>query len=144
MYKSGRAAPEVREYRRYFDRVWAPRRTVGLVAAYDGRIIGADVFANQAVFEKLRHRIIESYALEVFDKSFEPRRSGPSPPDAMRYLQRLHRAEFWHQGSPGVGYEMRFSGNGTRGSGLVFQDNTIHVAVFGEVYDPPIRPMLER
>ena len=144
MYKSGRGPAAVAEYRGVFDQIWKTPQTAGVVVAYGSRIIGADLFSSPRTFAELRRKILDSYALDAFDKGYDRATHLPSPGDAERYLERVARAEFWRETSPGVGYELRFSAGDARGGGLVFDSDAVHVAAFSRTTDPPLRPLPER
>ena len=141
--------PEVRksleEYRANFaKRCWRPEQ-VGMVVARYGRIVGADVFGNAAMFRKHRDRLLESYAVDCIAygrRGRELRRKAPGRSMAERFLRRVFRARYSWRATPGLGRLLSVSGAGLSGSALVCKDNVLHTCLFpeAEVIVPIVRP----
>ena len=150
-------SPELQEalkrYREEFGERWRPE-AVGMVVARWGRIVGADVFCNAEVFLKHRDRLLESYAADCWTWRRGQARlpDGPvvaaDPRQAERFLRRALRASYRELPAPGAGQRFRVDGNGLRGSGMVWHDVLLHVALFPEperivlpADRPPVRPL---
>jgi len=129
-----------------------PGEAVGLVATRGPFILGADIFANEDLFRKLRRKVIQSYALT--------RAPGPhikvmvDRRQVEGFLRRCYRTVYTEQPAPDVGRRVRLRGGGISGMGLSFRDNLVHVVLFParrlrplpriEPRRPPERPLLPR
>jgi hypothetical protein len=147
-------APEVREaladYRGAFADCWRPA-TVGVVVARHGRIVGADLFCNPAVFRKHRDRILDSYAVDCLAarRRMEEDEGGlavaaPHRREAERFLRRALGASYRSRPTPGLGRLLTLRGPGIRGAGLTYRGALVHAAFFGEALaiEPPTpRPL---
>jgi hypothetical protein len=100
----------------------------GVVALIDGRAVCADLFDRP---ETLRHywtRLVRSYALEAVGVT--PGAAEPQLDSARRLLDRPRRAVRTPFPSPGLGADVRVSGNGVVGAALVHDDTVLHAALF--------------
>ena len=138
VYEDKATVAKLREYRQEFAKI-LPRPAVGLVAARNGRIVGADLFTDSALFWKLRQKIIDSYALDAVC-------NGPTgkfhmdAAEARRFLERTFRAEFWNEATPGSGTSGRLSSAGVTGRALLYRSAIVHAALFPSAPQPIIRP----
>ena len=115
-----------------------PRRTVGLVVAHYGRIVGADVFANPAVFQKHRDRLLGSYALDCCVRRVQPPRLDKEmialsldPRHAERFLRRVLHADHAWLPTPGAGRLLRVTSPSLNGMALVRRDTVVvHAGLF--------------
>jgi hypothetical protein len=99
----------------------------GVVALIDGRAVYADLFDRP---ETLRHywtRLVRSYALEAVGAT---RGTEPRLDSARRLLDRPHGAVRTPFPSPGLGVDVRVSGNGVVGAALVHAETVFHAALF--------------
>ena len=125
------SAPEVQEdlaRRRSETLRFIPRGTVGLVVAHNGSIIGADIFESPALFQKLRRKIIDSYLMQAKLADYSSSRK-VTPQAARDFLNRVYRASFSIQATPGVGKIIAVSGN-VEGNAYVFEAQAVHIALF--------------
>jgi len=120
------AEEHLKAFHGYFRRRF-PRRTVGLVAARGGRLLGADIFCNRRLFEALRDEVIDSYALEVIRTGRPPTRGRLNENAARLFLARIARSRFQWAPSPGAGRSLVFEGADVRGRALVFRRAVIHL-----------------
>lgn len=116
-----------------------PRRAVGMVVARHGRIVGAEIFCNPAVFRKHRDRLLESYAVDCFAAQKRPNMEEPTRrrprvdrKDAERFLRRTLRAEYEWRGTPGVGRLLAVHGTGINGLSLVYRKALVHAGLFAQ------------
>lgn len=65
VYEDKRVNRKLENYERAFGSRLTARNVVGVVAAVGGRIISADVFASQALFQAYWPKMLKSYALEA-------------------------------------------------------------------------------
>ena len=101
----------------------------GIIGAMGSKIIGLDLFQNSVLFKKLSKKLLESYALEVLDKT--QAQGEPSLKDANKFLSRLKRVkEVRKFPSVGLGDEIRFGGQNLIGRGLIFDNSLLHLAAF--------------
>lgn len=138
LYRSKKAARELEGYRDHYRRIW-PRRVAGMVVARGHSIVGADICCNSALFSKLRHKLLDSYAFDVICRPEKYRRH-PSRRDAEAFLKQVYRAHYSSRNSPGAGVLVDITGNGVRGTSLIFRQAVTHLSVFPERY-VPIRPL---
>lgn len=71
------------------------REAVGMVVALDGKVVGADVYASQALFRKLQGKLLASHAREAV-AAVRPGAAAAPPPsatDAVRFLQRARTGQ---------------------------------------------------
>ncbi len=116
---------------------------VGVVALIGGRAICADVFDQAETLRGYWPRLVRSYALEALGAELAP----PSIDSARRLLQRPLKAQLTSFPSPGLGHDVRMSGNGVIGAGLVCENVAIHTAMFrrrSEANSPSIRRPSQR
>jgi len=120
-------------------------RAFGMVVARHGRIVGADIFCNPAVFTGHRRRLLESYALDCLAAGRgEGHTAFPCPRllDAERFLRRVLSGEFSWRGTPGEGRLLDAEAGACRGTALVRDDAVIHATVMPRSPRPiPVRPM---
>ncbi len=122
----------VDEYRAGFRKHWRPAG-VGMIVARYGRIVGADIFCNHAVFRKHRDRLLESYAVDCYawrSESGRRRHVAPDREAAQRFLRRMLRAEYQWRGTPGIGRLLAVQGAGIDGQALVHRDVALHAGLF--------------
>jgi len=104
-----------------------------MVVARHGRIVGADIFCNAAVFREHRDRLLDSYALDCYvrgEESGRPHRRRPDVDDAERFLRQTLRAQYsWHD-TPGQGRMLSVHAPGLSGSALVLHGAALHAALF--------------
>lgn len=99
---------------------------VGVVALIGARAVGADVFDQAATLAAYWPRLVRSYALEALAAA----PAAPSRDAAQDLLQRSITAERAAFTSPGLGQDVRISGNGVVGAALVWDNVVVHLALF--------------
>ena len=104
--------------------------TVGLVVAAHGRIVGADLFADPALFARLSGKLLRSYALdEALEES--DRQFGVSRESARDFLDRALSARFTDRSTPGAGRLWDITG-AIDGTALAWDGRAVHVNLFAE------------
>jgi len=145
---SGEVREAVDEYKDAFRERW-PRRAIGMVVARHGRIVGAEIFCNPAVFRKHRDRLLESYAVDCYtarrmEDRERRRHASADTDDAERFLRHAFRAEYEWRGTPGLGRLLSARGAGFDGLSLVHRKALVHAALFAHegivVHPVPIAP----
>jgi hypothetical protein len=124
----------VDDYRDAFRERW-PRSAIGMVVARHGRVVGAEIFCNPAVFRKHRDRLLESYAVDCYaarrmEHGEAVRHPAPDREDAERFLRRAFRAEYEWRGTPGLGRLLAARGAGIDGLSLIYRETALHAALF--------------
>ncbi|MCC6630143.1 MAG: hypothetical protein IT340_22410 [Chloroflexi bacterium] len=117
---------------------------VGVLALVSGRAACADIFDQTDTLAVYWTRLVRSYALEALGA--EP--ATPSLDSALRLLQRPFMAQRTAFPSPGLGQDVRISGNGVVGAALVCEGVAIHTALFrhrrSDTNDPSTRRPSQR
>lgn len=121
------------------------RDTVGCVAVSRGRILGADLFSDRDLFERLWEKICRSYAAEgvIPYRGEKGGRRHVAIPDAAvirRFLDAVLSARFSESQSPGIGRHQRLTGSAS-GHVLEFRGSVLHAGIFPERHW--IRPFKE-
>ena len=139
---------ELASYRTAFVRIWRPR-TVGIVVARGGRIVSADVFGSSALFWKLRHKLVDSYAFDCVGR-YQHVRPSFDQRAARDFMARLYSTAYRGGSTPGSGSRLDFSGNGVTGAALSRAGLVVHLDVRPTgrpvpvpIPRPPIRPLPE-
>ncbi len=107
----------------------------GLLAIRNGRVEGADLLSQPAVYRKLHDSLVQSYAMEALVRPNEKKEKESAEETnpttrALEFLEgALGCADSTHP-SPGLGTDHRLSGDHLRGSALVVDDTTVHLALF--------------
>ena len=105
------AEPIERDYRGII-RELRDRGAVGVVAAVNGRIIWADVFASPALLEKYWPKLVRSYAAEALVRTSGGGDAGPQ--QAQEFLDRLDGRRQVVESEPGIFSHAEISGDGYR------------------------------
>lgn len=137
-------AAELAAYRSAFDRLWRPR-IVGFVVAQGGQIVAADAFCNPGLFNRLRHKLLDSYAFDCVGRFERIRPPVFRQEDARDFMARIYTARFRGQGTPGAGSALAFSGSGIEGSALLNRNAVLHLHAtpgYRILPIPPPRPPL--
>lgn len=103
-----------------------PEGAVGVVALVGGRAVCADVFDRSGTLRAYWPRLVRSYGLEALGAA----EVEPALDSAARLLRRPLEASRSVFRSPGLGSDVRLSGNGVVGAALVVEDAVVHTALF--------------
>ena len=108
----------------------SPDATVGLVALENGRILGADVFADARLCRELWEKLVRAHALDLIAPGTGERRSYlRRPPDIRAYLDRAARSVLVRCVTPGAGELYQLSG-AAPGQALVLDGVCVHAGLF--------------
>ena len=105
-----------------------PAGSSGAVFAFDGRIVGMDLFDQSVTFEKLWPKLVRSYAIDSFETSEQP--SNLTRDAVVAWLNVALSAKSEKFRSPGIGDDVRFEGEHLVGSSLLVEDEPIHTELF--------------
>jgi len=110
-----------------------PAGSSGAVFAFDGRVVGMDLFDQSVTFEKLWPKLVRSYAIDSFEVSEQ--RSSLTRDTVVAWLNAVSSAKSAKFRSPGVGDDVRFEGDNLVGSSLLVKDEPIHTEFFSTSAD---------
>ena len=127
----------VSHYRRF-----CGSRTVGAVVVVDHRIVSCDLFSDPDLASALWDKLSRSYSLDLLRHPHyeDERRRRPSPGkrEIRAFLDRVLRARFRDEKTPGEGWSMRISG-AVEGAVLNWRSEVVHSAIFPVTYYVPER-----
>jgi hypothetical protein len=98
----------------------------GVLVLHGSRVVGLDYVSRAAQFAELHDKLLRSYAFEALVR-------GGSPGDrsaADLFLKRIEGLFGRRFKSPGLGWDVRFEGNGVLGSALTYRGHVVHAAFF--------------
>ena len=114
-----------------------PEGALGFVAVLGGDVLGAEVFADEALADAYWEKLARSYAVEALDaanpsadESAEAAMTGEA-----RLLEEALAAEIQVHPSPGLGTDARLVGSHISGAGLVYDGAVVHLSLFPEDAD---------
>jgi hypothetical protein len=116
-------------------RLQVPEGCHGALFAVAGQIEGADIFDQPATLAKLWTKLVRGYALDAMEMG-----ESESPPitteDASRWLQAAAGAKTESYPSTGIGRDVRLEATALSGSGLVVDEQAVHLELFAESPTP--------
>jgi len=117
--------------RAYLDELLpVPRRsdkTVGALIAIGNRLVCLDVFSDHQLFSDMWEKLLRSY---VMDALSQPEQGSLSIADARGFIRSLGQADLDTRSTPGSGTLYRVRADEGSGSGLVFDDQVVHLDLF--------------
>lgn len=121
----------VSHYRRF-----CGSRTVGAVVVMSGRIVSCDLFSDPNLASALWDKLCRSYSLDMVRHPYEGkrrRRPSFSRSEIRSFLDRVLRARFTSEHTPGEGWSVRISG-AAEGAVLNWRHSVVHAAIFPGTY----------
>ena len=104
------------------------RDVVGVAVACGDAIICIDVFANPSLFKSLWPKLLNSYVLDVVDRSSDRCHIGQR--DVERALDAAAGADFQRGTTDGLGQSWEFRSGRASGSALLYRDRLVHCDIF--------------
>jgi hypothetical protein len=104
-----------------------PEGANGVVFAYEGQIVGFDLFDQQATLAKLWPKLVRAYAIDAFAAQ---KKESVSREQVQNWLRDAAAAKEEVFKSPGLGNDVRMDGPTLTGAGLLIEDQPVHVEVF--------------
>lgn len=98
----------------------------GVLVLHGRRVIGLDYVSRPVQYAELHAKLLRSYAFEALMRGGK---SGDRPM-ADAFLQRVAGLVGRRFKSPGLGWDVRFDGNGVLGSALQYRGCVVHAAFF--------------
>ena len=102
----------------------------GVLVAIDGRIVGADLFDTAETIERLWPKLVKSYALDALETARQNHEEAPAKEVINSFLGAAQTAKQETYDSVGLGRDVRLSGQNLIGSGLVWDEQVVHVSLF--------------
>jgi len=99
---------------------------IGLLVLHGSRVVGLDLVSQAPQYACLHQKLLRSYAFEALLRGGEP----GSSVVAEEFLERIATLQGRRFKSPGLGWDVRFEGEGILGSALVHDGQTVHAAFF--------------
>jgi hypothetical protein len=126
LYKTPERAHKLRETVAALKR---PDGALGFVATLNGRTLGAELFADEALAAAYWEKLARSYAVEALDADAVAPEATASAGES-RLLEDALAAEIQVHPSPGLGEDARLSGAHVTGAGLAVDGLAIHLSLF--------------
>jgi len=103
-------------------------RQAGALFVVDGTVAGMDMFDSPTTWRKSMRKLVHSYGLDALDQA-ATRKPGPAPHPA-RFLSKLRDAAQERFPALGLGDDVRLTGDGVVGGGLVADGKVVHLVAF--------------
>jgi hypothetical protein len=98
----------------------------GILVLHGARVVGLDFVSRAPQYAELHDKLLRSYAFEALVRGGEP----GDRPVAEAFLERVATLVGERFKSPGLGWDVRFEGQGVLGSVLVYRGRAVHAAFF--------------
>ena len=100
----------------------------GVIFIVNGEVKGLELFYNHSIYKEYHEKLCRSYIIEaiVEKKSVE----NIDRLELMKVLENISQSEFKSKKSIGLGDNLKFSNDFGSGSGLVWEDELIHMTFF--------------
>ena len=142
MYESSHVRRQLDNYRRQFRKLWY-RPQAGLVVCRFGRIVGPDIFGESRLFEVLRRKILDFYALDRLHFAETRIYKSVTPQEVQDFVDRVVRAGIHSEGTPEIGrsimrFQMPFGADASCVSMLSAAASLVSAAAFSMQSDASI------
>jgi hypothetical protein len=134
LYKTPERANKLKETVEALQR---PEGALGFVAVVGSEVMGAELFADEALADAYWQLFARSYAVEALDAR-EPGGEETREPGNVSHADLLEMAlatAVQVHPSPGLGIDARLVGSQVSGAGLVHDDAVVHLSLFPEDSD---------
>ena len=103
----------------------------GVIFIVNGELKGLELFYNHSIYKQYHEKLCRSYIIEaiVEKKSVE----NIDRLELMKLLEKISDSEFKSKKSIGLGDNLKFSNDFGSGSGLVWEDELIHMTLFKDL-----------
>lgn len=120
----------------------------GVVAVIGNEVVGADIFDTPETLADLWPKLARSYALDALETDRTapinpergPEQAASSPDTALEFLQKAMEAQQETFASVGLGQDVRLTSEAVIGSGLVWNEQVVHVNLFRRETPPLEQP----
>ena len=107
----------------------------GMLVAIGGRFTVLDAVSQPDVLDSLFAPLVQGYALDALDAPATAK--APSTDEAKAFLERILALAVTEHDGIGLGRELRATGPGLAGAGLVAADELVQLSVFAADTDTP-------
>jgi hypothetical protein len=101
---------------------------IGVAVYIKNRFACLDLFDNSATLAKLWSRLLKSYAVEALNT--RGRAAAKPTPPAAAIIEAIDKSEYMTYTSVSLGRDLRVTGPGIVGAGLLIDDELIHLSIF--------------
>ena len=98
----------------------------GVLVLHGSRVVGCDFVSRAPQYAQLHDKLLRSYAFEALVRGGEP----GERTQAEAFFERITALQGERFKSPGLGWDVRFQGNGVLGSALEYRGHVAHAAFF--------------
>jgi hypothetical protein len=98
----------------------------GILVLHGARVVGLDLVSRAPQYAELHEKLLRSYAFEALVRDGEP--GDRVVADA--FLERIADLPGRRYKSPGLGWDVRYEGDGVLGSALTYRGHAVHAAFF--------------
>ena len=116
----------------YKDHFFCVENQLGAVFAIDGQICGAEAFGCAETYRHFHEKLVQSYALDALGNDEKEGNSVP-PSKARNFLESVVKATGEGHPSISLGDTISIESKLSIGSALVYDEKTLHLAVFRKV-----------
>lgn len=99
----------------------------GMLVVHGDEVVGLDLVSIPEKYARLHEKLLRSYAFEAL---VSDRKADGDPARGRGFLERIADLQAQSFKSPGLGWDLRFEGNGVLGSVLTYRGRAIHAAFF--------------
>jgi len=99
----------------------------GMLVLHGDEVVGLDLVSIPEKYTRLHEKLLRSYAFEAL---VSDRTAVDDPALGRAFLERIAGLHAQSFKSPGLGWDLRFEGNGVLGSVLTYRGRAIHAAFF--------------
>ena len=141
LYKTPERASKLKETMATLKR---PEGALGFVAVVGAQVLGAELFADEALADAYWEKLARSYAVEALDAGANAGTADGDEADKTgetdaainvgeaRLLAEALAADIQVHPSPGLGADARLVGSHVSGAGLVYDGAVVHLSLFPE------------
>jgi hypothetical protein len=99
----------------------------GMLVVHGDEVVGLDLVSIPEKYARLHEKLLRSYAFEAL---VSDRKADGDPARGRGFLKRIADLHAQSFKSPGLGWDLRFEGNGVLGSVLTYRGRAVHAAFF--------------
>ena len=108
----------------------------GVIFIVNGELKGLELFYNHSIYKEYHEKLFRSYIIEaIVDEKLE---NEADRLDIMRILENISNSQCKSFKSIGLGDNLKFSNDFGSGSGLVYEDELIHMTFYKDLEDVEI------
>ncbi|MGO8949606.1 MAG: ARPP-1 family domain-containing protein [Ktedonobacterales bacterium] len=110
-----------------------PDGALGFIVAIGDKVVGAEIFADEALALAYWEKLARSYAIEALDAEQMGGAQGSVDESALlRFFEQARGSDLHCYQSIGLGQDVRITGKAIAGAGLVYDEAMIQLTLFAE------------